>query len=290
MIMIVCVFTVGVRAQIITGQVLALPDSTPIPYSTLTNQKRGWGVNAGEDGTFVINYSKEREQDTLLISSIGFDEIRIPYSDLYDNMKVYMKIRPVQLDEVRIRNNVQITDIWLGSKQNASVSNICPRGEESIQEVALFIPNAKNYQGYITKVGYYIGDLGKAKTPFRVRIYKNKNGIPGNDLLMENMVIHSNKRNAWRDTDLNKYNIPIPVDGFFVSMEWIVVPNKKYYVTKKWDDGRVTNEFGQCAGSTNEFEPGYEKIRYNGGQWESYPYRSRNNPRPMFRAQVRIYE
>ncbi|MBU1821340.1 MAG: carboxypeptidase-like regulatory domain-containing protein, partial [Bacteroidetes bacterium] len=287
---ILCLLTMGVRGQIITGQVLSLPDSLPVPYATLTNQKYSWGINAGEDGTFVINYSKEREQDTLSISSMGFNEARIPYHDLYDGIKVYLKIRPVQLDEVIIRNNVQITDLWLGSKQNSSVSNICPRGEESIQEVALFIPNTGNYQGYIAKVGYYIGDLGKAKTPFRVRIYKNENGIPGKDLLKENVVIHGNKRNAWRDVELKKYNIPLPVDGFFVSMEWIVVPDKKYYVTRKWNDGRVTSEFGQCAGSTYEFGPGYEKIRNNGGQWESYPYRTRNNPRPMFRAQVRVYE
>lgn len=133
-------FVLKIHAQIITGQVLSYPDSIPVSYATLTNQKHSWGINAGEDGTIVLNFSKEREQDTLFKSSLGFDEIRIPYRDLYDDIKVYLEIRPVQLDEVKISNNVQPTDVWLGSKQNSSVSNICPRGEESIQEVALRSP------------------------------------------------------------------------------------------------------------------------------------------------------
>lgn len=272
-------------AQTFIGQVLALPDSTPIPYASLTNQKHQWGVNASEDGTFEITQLKE--SDTLLISCLGYYGGRVLYQELHDNMKLYLRVRPVQLAEAKIKSG-GYKDIWLGSKQNTTNSFAGDPSYLDMQEIALWIPNFIQNEGYINKVGYWIGRNGKFKTPFRVRIYAYDHGIPGEDLLNQNIVVRAKLPGSWVNVDVSKYNIPLPTDGFFVSLEWLVVPDEKYWYDVKYPDGSIRQHFGQNVGATRESAAGYGRIRNKKGEWVSYKYT--NNPRPMFRAQVRIYE
>lgn len=279
-------FILDTHAQVLTGQIISLPDTMLVPFASLTTQNHIWGQNAGEDGTFILD--NLREGDTLIVSSLGHYEARIPYNELRDDMKIYLNVRPIQLAEVKIRKDEHYKDIWLGSKLQSTKSGTGHPSYQSMQEIALWVPNYIQSEGYIDKVGYWIMNSGKSKTPFRVRIYEYDHGMPGEDLLKENLVVHAKRGGAWLDVDISKYNIPFPTDGFFVSMEWLLVPDKKYYFDVRWPNGKVTREFGQGAGTTREFAPGYSRIRNNGGQWEAYKYA--NNPRPMFRAQVRIYE
>lgn len=278
----------SVSGQTISGRVLSSFDSIPVPFATLSNQAFEWGLTANEDGTFKTNQLKEG--DTLIISSLGYYQARIPYYELHNNVRLFLNVRPVQLDEVKISKTARMKDVWLGSKQNTPNSIIGTIGMSTIREIALLIPNFTQSKGLIRKVGYYIGRLGKPKTPFRIRIYKNDNGMPGDDLLNQSVVVHASRGNSWRDVDLSAYKIPFPAEGFFIAMEWLLVPNKKYHYELILRNGEIADRFGQSAGATNEFEPGYGRIRNNGGKWEAYPYGSRNNLRPMFRAQVRVYE
>lgn len=278
------------HAQTISGQVLALPDSTPVPFATLTNQTRQWGQNATEDGTFTLNQLKVN--DTLVVSSIGYYEIRMPYIKLHDNAKLYLTIRPIQLSEVQIRKKGRSKNIWLGSKENASFASVGSLSSQNLQQVALFIPSPNQFEGYITKVGYWVASLGKARTPFRVRIYKNEGGKPGKDLLTQSLVVRAKRSNAWRDIDVSEFEISFPSDGFFVAMEWLVIPDKRYWFTVKRPNGPTEERFGQSIGTTFELGSGLGKIQNNGGGWQDWKDYFKNNDsiRPMFRAQVKIYE
>lgn len=285
-------FIFQASAQTFTGQVLALPDSMPVPYASLTNQKHQWGVNASEDGTFEITQLKEG--DTLLVSCLGYHESRIPFRELRDNSKLFLRMRPVQLAEAKVKSG-GYKDIWLGSKQHSSTSSMGLLGATDMREAALLIPNPiipnpERKEVYISTVGYYISKFQKPRTPFRVRIYSNEDGLPGEDLLKKSVVVHGNWGNSWRDVDVSKFNIPVPAQGVFVAMEWLVVPDKKYRFMVRHPDNSITYEFGQSVGTTDEFLPAYGRIRFLDGSWQAYRYGSRNNPRPMFRAQVRIYE
>lgn len=285
LIVVLWLFNLETQGQVFRGQIISLPDSTPVPFASLTTQNHQWGQNVGEDGRFVLDQLKEG--DTLLVSSLGYYPIQVPYHQLKDSVRLYLKVRPVQLAEVKIKGG-RYQDIWLGAKQQSTTSGTGHPSYQNMQEIALWIPNFIQNEGYINKVGYWIMNSGKPKTPFRVRIYKNDHGMPGEDLLTQNLVVQAKRGGSWLDVDVSQYNIPFPEDGFFLAMEWLLVPDKKYYFKVRWSNGKVTNEFGQGAGTTREFAAGYGKIRNNGGKWEEFKYR--NNPRPMFRAQVRVYE
>lgn len=280
-------FVLKMHAQVIKGQVLSLPDSIPVPFATLTNQKDNWGLTANEDGSFEIPQLKVG--DTLLVSCLGYYKALISNRELHDNIKLYLQIQPVQLVEAKVKSG-GFKDLWLGSRQKRTNSFAGDPSYLDMQEIALWIPNFIQNEGYIHKVGYWIGRFGRFRTPFRVRIYAYDHGMPGEDLLNQNIIVRATLPGSWVDIDVSKYNITLPTDGFFVSLEWLVVPDEKYWYDVKYPDGSIRKHFGQNVGTTREFGPGYVRIRNKSGQWEPYPYRTRNNPRPMFRAQVRVYE
>ncbi len=276
-----------VPAQTLSGQVIALPDNTPVPYATLTTQNHQWGFLANEDGTFELTQLKEG--DTLLVSCLGYHEARVPYHELRDNIKVLLTVRPLQLAEAKVKSG-GYKDVWLGSKLNSTNSFAGSPTSHDMLEIALWIPNFIQNEGYINKVSYWIGRFGKFKTPFRVRIYAYDHGMPGEDLLNQNLVVKAKRGASWVNVDVSQYNIPLPTNGFFVSLEWLVVPDKRYWYDVILRDGQRTKYFGQNVGTTREFAAGYGIIRNKKGKWQTYSYQNRNNPRPMFRAQVRVYE
>ena len=280
----------NIHAQAISGQVLALPDSTLVPFASLTNQTRQWGQSTRENGTFTLDRLKV--EDTLIVSSIGYHEIRIPYYELHDNIKLYLTVRPVQLSEVKIKKKRISRTLWLGSKEKSSFASLGSLSTQDLQQVALFIPNAKQFEGYITKVGYWVTSLGKARTPFRVRIYKNEGGKPGEDLLTQSLIAKARRSKAWLDVDVSEFDILFPPNGFFVAMEWLVVPDKRYWSSVKWPDGHTEDRFGQSIGVVFDLGHGGGHIRKNGGDWQEWQdhFKNQNSTRPMFRAQVKIYE
>lgn len=277
-------------AQTISGQVLALPDSAPIPFATLTNQTRQWGQSATKDGAFTLDQLKSN--DTLIVSSVGYNEIRIPYTELYNNIKLYLTVRPIQLSEVQIKKKGRFKNIWLGSKENASFASVGSLSSQNLQQVALFIPNPNQFEGHIIKVGYWVASLGKARTPFRVRIYKNEGEKPGKDLLTQSLVVRAKRSKAWCDLDVSEFEISFPSDGFFVAMEWLVVPDKRYWFIVRRQNGHTEDKFGQSIGTTFDLGSGLGKIQNNGEGWQDWKDYFKNNDsiRPMFRAQVKIYE
>ena len=289
-IVILWLSILNAHSQTVSGQVLALPDNTPVPFASLTNQTRQWGQNTREDGTFTLDQLKVN--DTLIVSSVGYHEIRIPYQELHNDIKLYLTVRAVQLSEVKIRKKRVSKTLWLGSKENSSFGSLGSLSSQNLQQVALLIPNTSQFCGYITRVGYWVANLGKPRTPFRVRIYKNEGGKPGEDLLTQNLVARARRGKAWHDVDVSEFEISIPPNGFFVAMEWLVVSDRRYWFRVIGRDGRTEDKFGQSIGIVFDLEHGGGHIRNNGGDWQEWQdyFRNKNSTRPMFRAQVKIYE
>lgn len=285
-IVVMWISFLGVNAQTISGQVISKPGNIPVPFATVTTQDHQWGINATEEGKFKFDLGLLAKEDTLVVTSVGYYESRIPYRQLREGVMVTLQVHTIQLAEVEIRRTGKKKDIWLGASQQDTHSSVGQISYNSIQELALYVPNYIQNEGFINKVGFWISGLGKPKTPFRVRIYKNENGMPGEDLLNQSLIVKAKRGKGWFNVDVSDYDIPFPADGFFVAMEWIVVPNKEYWFDIKYPGGVIKSRFGQSAGTTLEFKEDFARIRKNGGEWSKYG----QGYQPMFRAQVSIYE
>jgi hypothetical protein len=270
------------------GQVISKQANQPVPFAFVTDEHRKWGISTDENGYFVLD--ERPVGDTLIVGCLGFFEYKVSFSQWKNPMKIFLSEKPFQLQEVIIENNRKKHTLWLGSQIKTTTRSVGQISFPTVQEIAVLIPNYLQSEGYIHKVGYWISRLGKHKTPFRVRIYKNQNGMPGEDLLQENLIVHARKGNNWFDIDVSKYNIPIPNEGFFISMEWIYSANPKYSYEVTWPNKKVITHFGQNIGRAIEFNENLSRIRNNGGQWRIYNADMQPVINPMMRVQIQIYE
>ena len=71
-------------------------------------------------------------------------------------------------------------------------------------------------------VSFYIGENGLPMETFRIRIYTadGKNHPPSTNLLAEQVFLTASKGGQWYTSDLSRYNIAVPKEGYFVALDF----------------------------------------------------------------------
>jgi len=102
-----------------------------------------------------------------------------------------------------------------------------PWGDQASGQLGvIFSPNL--YPATLSKVFFFIADLGIPTVSFRVRIYRGSpsKGPEAEDLLEDNIVVSASYGNKWVEVDLSDYNIVITSGSLCVSMEWLIAPGR----------------------------------------------------------------
>ena len=136
----------------------------------------------------------------------------------------------------------------------------------------------KDYPTYslLKGISVFIAKKSESKIPFRVRIYKNANGIPGGDLINVSIIINSYSMGRWYDINLDTLNLQLPNEGFFVSIEWLITNDLK--------DARL------CVAQTDDLKEGNTVLRTGNSCWKFFNLPSPKNKNPtniMVKAQLK---
>ena len=83
--------------------------------------------------------------------------------------------------------------------------------------------------------------------------YGNKNDLPGKDILNENIVIDKYKTNSWNNYRLDSMSIQLPINGFFVAIEWLCTD--------------IKSENDLCIGLTNKLAESSTFYKYVNSDW-----------------------
>ena len=154
-IIILLIFTAycGINAQSITVQVKDSLTLSPIPFSTVSfsNNK---GLISDENGTFQLITSELINQDSLFVSSMGYEKVSYPLLKFKDSI-IYLSPKPVVLKDVILTN-----------KRLSSI--------EIVQEVYKNID--KNYEKGLTKNKIFLSKRSISKTK-RFKTSKFKSSI-----------------------------------------------------------------------------------------------------------------
>ncbi len=93
-----------VAFEYITGLVIDELSGEPLFGATITNKQRSKGINSNEIGLF--KYKASSDEDSLIISYIGFSTAKVAISDLRDESKK-IQLRPsIEFDEVLIQTPI----------------------------------------------------------------------------------------------------------------------------------------------------------------------------------------
>ena len=89
----------------ITATLLDADTKLPISFATILIEKTNLGLYANEEGDFTLKNYKSYKSSTLIISSIGYQQLSIPIHQfkLNEINVIYLKIAKEQLQEITIK-------------------------------------------------------------------------------------------------------------------------------------------------------------------------------------------
>src|SRR5436190_6324205 len=207
--------------SIFTGTVVNKTTKEIIPYATIGLIKQKTGTNADEFGKFQLTIINIKD-DSLRISSIGYETSLIPISEWSGNMQFELEKKQIILKEVVVSTTkkTEVLDDFSNCGMNFYVSS------GSVTQVAKhFHVSAENV--LLSQINIC---MDGSNCLFRIRIYDMDTitGKPSNDLVDEIIEVKSSKRHV--NINLEKYNIVIPGKDFFVAIEWLYIPLNAYKV------------------------------------------------------------
>jgi hypothetical protein len=189
----------------------------PIPYATIKyfeNSTFSHGDYSSEAG--IVDLQKKINFDYIEISCIGYETKKIYKSELSDGaIYLYRKIN--LLNEVIVPRNKHNTEIigYLNRKKSNKTEEIV-KGYSN----AVLIKNIGKQDKLIKSIIFCI-KKPKYDVDFRLQLFKVNNKIfPGEELLPQNFIckIKSGDKESI-EVDISKFNISLPENGIFVSIE-----------------------------------------------------------------------
>ena len=224
----------------------------PVSFATISFGN-GNGLFADEEGKFIFTKERYKDIDSLVITSIGYNELKIST----DKLPSVLELLPStdQLDEVFVQ---------VKPKGKFKTKKIKPILHDDYfkcwlptieSEIAVYFPNESKNIKQISKLFLPIkteaSDWKKRKkantkkrsfsTLCKVNFYENNEGAPGEIINYEKIVFRvTQNSDADFQLDVDKNNILIPENGIYVSIQILgytdkngkLLPNKKYQEIK----------------------------------------------------------
>ncbi len=210
----------------------------PVSFATISFGN-GNGLFADEDGKFIFTKERYKDIDTLVITSIGYNELKISTG----NLAPVLKLSP---------SNDQLTEVFIQTKPKGKFKtvNIKPVLHDDYfkcwlptieSEIAVYFPNDSKNIKQISKLFLPIKaetfDWKKRKkanakkrnfsTLCKVNFYENNNGYPGKIINYEHIVFRvTQETEAVYELNLEKKNILIPENGIYASIQILGYTNK----------------------------------------------------------------
>lgn len=158
----------------------------PIPYVTVFISKANLFTDADSSGVFEIDVSSN---DSLLVTSIGYNEKKIAVSDVKNSLVVFLQPFAVQLPELFIGERKKKTLGTLKAKKKFDMnSDDCVR-----YEMATRITVPAEIKRYQLKTISLHGIGFNTENPVRIHIYGiGKYGEPYGELMKKDIVIKEN--------------------------------------------------------------------------------------------------
>jgi len=235
--------------SLVIGSTIFDEKKATISYVNIYVKEERKGTVTNQFGQFELTINQEDFNKELIISAIGFESQSFIISAL--PTKIYLKKTAYDLEEVVV---------FSGKEKIIEIGNL------EFPETGL-IPNFQS-----------IG----------IRVPEEKEGKPDSLLVRKDIIVQANQKGEWCQIDVSKYNIPLPVDGAYIAMEWLHNEKKYQYKRKGKYQGKKfkLKSYGQGLGIYSK-EPNYEFWSYYlGVGWK----KELPSYKRLIKAEVAIYE
>jgi hypothetical protein len=192
----------------------------PIPYVNIGIVKKERGTVSTEAGKFEFEIPSNLMNDTIKVSSIGYQSRFMIAKDFVEILKMNSIIELIpdilELDEVVVTNK-QLKEKIIGNKSKSKKLRGVFSYALAGSEVGIKI-KIKDSPTYIKKFHANVVLNKSEKLKFRMNFYSIKDGLPNEKIVKENIIFSVNVLEGEFTLDLEKYNIVVEED-FYYTME-----------------------------------------------------------------------
>ena len=245
---------------------------TVLPYSSVI-----WNKDLGlvTDSSGNVEIPDISLIDSLIVQSPGYEQ-KVFYRSgvpLTGHLLVILKPKIRELPEVIVWKASEYAEFGVTVKKEGFIffkHNTCTNFQ-----IAVKISGYKS-PAKLDNVSVFISGSSEVNLPFRIRIYEMKqDGLPGEDLLNENILVTNYKKGKWNTIDLSAYSFgKLPGSAFFVSMELLC------------DDLNKKN--GLCIAGTDEINSSLTYLKNGTSEWKGFNSNSKRNRPTNFLIKAKL--
>jgi len=201
------------------GIIMDSKTQAPIEFVNIGIQNKNKGTISNLDGKFHLEIPKKFSKDSLTISHVNYETLKIPIRSIKDKT-LYLEPRTNELPEVLISNKKKRhTKVGVKSYNTLLWARTMSKDMDIIEMAQrINIPNKSvkvNYANIYLRRGF------EADSSYiRINFYKNVDDSPGEKIIFQNIIQKKRIEPGWIQLDLTKYDIYLDED-FFVSLEFI---------------------------------------------------------------------
>jgi len=207
------------------GKVINAKSKEIIPFATIGLIKENIGTNANENGKFTLLSQGIKENDTLIISCVGYSTQKLPIDNINKiGLVIELTEQVTILNEVVVKNKTSWTTETLNDFSKCGNSFITSSGYQTQLAQHFEVKEENSILTEIKICRMAIALIDNEKTIFRIRIYDidTITKSPSTDLCDE--IIEVKTKRKVININLEKYKIRIPSKDFFVAVEWLKIP------------------------------------------------------------------
>lgn len=211
-------------AQQLTGRITDSESGIAIGFASIGLTKSNKGTNAGADGHFSIPQSLIVNNDSLIVSCVGYTTIKLAIQKDKSFYDIQLQKKTSVLREVIVRSFKKTITLPWEKQTNITLSTM---GINTQVARLLEVPEIFSRLESVRVATGGHGFLSKnEEARFRIRIYDYDStfDIPGADLC--DSVIEVTGKGVIT-VKLEKYGIIIPQKRFFVSIQWLMIDENK---------------------------------------------------------------
>jgi hypothetical protein len=243
------------NSQSIQGKIIDSKNEA-LPFTHIRGNKGGEYCISELDGSFKIDIT---HSDTLFFSTIGYlDTFIVLKNSGRKNYMIRMSAQLYNLPQYLVnaarKNSPKLSKVVSSVRSKKGAESFFIYGWEITQ----YIKNSPSLPGKIDEVIFDIAPC-KVNTLIRIRIYKNMQNIPGEDILHESIIIPVKKGANKLVFNLRSKLIAFPLEGCFIGLEWVDPKSK--------GSDHISKKLGISGYCTESPCMSYSKIK--GGRWLS---------------------
>lgn len=209
------------QAQVlIKGQLIDSLSQKGVEFANIGLLGKGYGTVSDENGRYEFTVPDSLINEQIKISIIGYSPKSFAVATLTRMATVRLQQSSTNLGEVTVTAAKTKVKILGNETRSKAVSGGFVKNNLGA-EMAVKL-NIKQPQTQIRKVAFNINRNTLGKQPiFRLNLYNaDKNGMPGDNILKQNIIIEPKDTVGLVEVDLKPYAVLVD-DDVFISIEWI---------------------------------------------------------------------